>query len=86
MSCIDRITLMVLGAWQLAFCDEHVCFIPRLLDCPLAEWGVSSVTEMRGMFLATSFDPPLGDWNVSSVRDMSDMFLTRLLLISRLRV
>jgi surface protein len=42
---------------------------------PLADWDVSSVTDMRGMFIdAFAFSQPLADWDVSSVTDMHDMF------------
>ena len=41
----------------------------------LNSWDVSSVTNMRGMFLkASSFNSAIGNWDVSSVTSMEDMF------------
>ena len=39
------------------------------------EIGMSSVTNMRGVFqTATSFNQPIGDWDVSNVTDMRALF------------
>jgi surface protein len=39
----------------------------RAFNQPLADWNVSSVTNMRSMFnRASSFNQPLGNWDVSS--------------------
>ena len=45
------------------------------IDGPIAEWDVSSVTDMHRMFHdATAFDGDLRKWDVSSVTNMSFMF------------
>ena len=42
----------------------------------ISSWDVSSVTDMRGMFMGNSFfDQPIEDWDVSSVTNMYGMFL-----------
>jgi surface protein len=42
---------------------------------PLAEWNVSSVTDMSYMFDgATSFNQPLADWNVLTATDLRFIF------------
>jgi surface protein len=42
---------------------------------PLADWDVSSVTNMHSMFNgAASFNQPLGNWNVTSATSMELMF------------
>ena len=45
---------------------------------PIFEWGVSSITDMNGLFkdLAT-FNDNVSSWNTSSVTDMSYMFSVR---------
>ena len=40
----------------------------------ISAWNVSAVTNMRGMFHATSFDQDISAWNVSASTDMSGMF------------
>merc|ERR1712032_569782 len=43
---------------------------------PIAEWDVSSVTDMSRMLMrATSFNGDLSKWDVSRVTDMSRMFM-----------
>ena len=42
---------------------------------PGAQWDVSNVTNMAGMFLnATSANPDVSKWNFSSVTSMFNMF------------
>jgi surface protein len=46
--------------------------------CPVGQWDVSRVTNMRGLFYGnrfTTFNEDIGDWDVSNVKDMSYMFL-----------
>jgi hypothetical protein len=44
-------------------------------DQPLADWNVSSVADMRGMFAgASSFNQSLADWNASSETDLTAIF------------
>ena len=40
----------------------------------LSSWNVSSVTDMRSMFLLTPFNGNISTWDVSKVTDMSAMF------------
>ena len=40
----------------------------------IADWDVSEVTDMNGMFRDSSFNQNIGGWNVSKVTDMSLMF------------
>lgn len=40
----------------------------------IANWDVSNVTNMRGMFAGTELDVDISKWDVSSVKDMSWMF------------
>ncbi|MFT4303151.1 MAG: BspA family leucine-rich repeat surface protein [Candidatus Woesearchaeota archaeon] len=40
----------------------------------ISSWDVSSVTNMRGMFVVSHFDGDISDWNTSSVEDMARMF------------
>ncbi len=41
----------------------------------ISSWDVSSVTDMRHMFIdASSFNQDIGSWNVSSVGEMRYMF------------
>ena len=40
----------------------------------LSKWNVSSVTNMQGMFLGSSFNGDISNWNVSSVTNMQSMF------------
>ena len=43
---------------------------------PIAEWDVSSVTDMSGIFAnALSFNGEISKWDVSSVTSMSHMFM-----------
>ena len=42
---------------------------------PIADWDVSQVTNMSGLFkFKRNFDGDIGDWDVSNVVDMSEMF------------
>ena len=42
----------------------------------IADWDVSKVKDMSGMFNgASNFNQPLNNWDVSNVTDMHDMFL-----------
>ena len=44
---------------------------------PIAEWHVSSVTDMNNLFTyAKDFDGDLSKWDVSNVRDMTGMFMS----------
>lgn len=40
----------------------------------IGSWDVSNVTNMRGMFIASTFNQDIGDWDVSNVTHMEDMF------------
>ena len=47
----------------------------RAFNQPLANWDVSSVTDMSNMFhFAVSFNQPLDAWDLSSATDMGSMF------------
>jgi surface protein len=49
--------------------------IATAFNQPLADWNVSSVTEMSFMFAyATSFNQPIGNWDVSSETDLTSIF------------
>ncbi len=37
-------------------------------------WDISTITDLSGMFLGTSFNQALNSWNTSNVTDMSRMF------------
>merc|ERR1712086_279909 len=41
---------------------------------PVDSWYVSSVINMRGMFLGAVFNQPVDSWDVSSVTSMANMF------------
>ena len=40
----------------------------------VAEWNVSLVTNMRGLFMHSEFDDDISRWDTSAVTDMSQMF------------
>lgn len=41
---------------------------------PIADWDVSQVTDMAGMFRDSGFNQPIGNWDVFGVTDMAWMF------------
>ncbi|CAE7252254.1 unnamed protein product [Symbiodinium sp. CCMP2592] len=40
----------------------------------IAEWNVSMVTNMRGLFMLSEFNDDISRWDTSAVTDMTDMF------------
>ncbi|CAE7781901.1 unnamed protein product [Symbiodinium sp. CCMP2592] len=40
----------------------------------VADWNVSLVTNMSGLFMASAFDEDISTWDTSAVTDMTDMF------------
>ena len=45
---------------------------------PISEWGVSSITDMNGLFKdLLTFNENVSSWNTSSVTDMGSMFSVR---------
>jgi hypothetical protein len=49
-------------------------FAASSFDGAIADWDVSNVQNMRGLFaLASNFDQDLGSWNISSVTNMENM-------------
>jgi len=53
---------------------NHMFYGASWFNQSLDNWNVSNVTDMSGMFAASSFNQPLDNWDVSSVTDMSSMF------------
>jgi surface protein len=41
---------------------------------PIGDWDVSQVTNMKELFMDTTFNEPIGSWNVSNVTNMQGMF------------
>ena len=54
----------------------QTCFsAARRFNQDIANWNVSSVTNMQSMFYyAERFNKDIGNWDVSSVTDMQSMF------------
>jgi surface protein len=45
---------------------------------PIADWGVSSITDMSWLFYySINFNEDISSWDTSSVTDMSGMFQVR---------
>lgn len=54
------------------FCSNK---LPQDLQrVPIGDWDVSQVTNMKELFMDTTFNEPIGSWNVSNVTNMQDMF------------
>ena len=53
---------------------RHYLHLDKYFNDNLAEWDVSSVTDMRDMFRKSAFNGDISEWDVSSVTDMSGMF------------
>ena len=60
---------------QVTSCARMFAGVEKLY-MPLADWDVSTVTDMSQMFQGCSkfFNNPMGNWNVSTVKNMSRMF------------
>ena len=60
---------------QVTSCARMFAGVEKLY-MPLADWDVSTVTDMSQMFQGCSkfFNNPMGNWNVSKVKNMSRMF------------
>ena len=60
---------------QVTSCARMFAGVEKLY-MPLADWDVSTVTDMSQMFQGCSkfFNKPMGNWNVSKVTNMSRMF------------
>ena len=45
---------------------------------PIADWGVSAITDMSGLFQdLNNFDADISNWDTSGLTDMSNMFEVR---------
>jgi len=54
------------------FCSNK---LPQDLQrVPIGDWDVSQVTNMKELFMDTTFNEPIGSWNVSNVTNMEGMF------------
>ncbi|MDZ5622453.1 BspA family leucine-rich repeat surface protein [Nocardioides sp. HM23] len=53
---------------------DHMFYAADDFNQPIADWDVSRVKDMEGMFAESAFNQPIGTWDVSRVRNMSAMF------------
>ena len=44
---------------------------------PIANWDVSAVSDMSGLFSYSNFNADISNWDTSGVTDMSYMFYVR---------
>ena len=54
----------------MSYMFKNAEFIPD----ELADWDVSNVNDMKGMFKGATFAGDISNWNVCNVRTMASMF------------